>query len=786
MSENNSANLAVAHERQVQEEIWINRIAGVGLNKITLALQKVTLPPGGVSTRPPQTFASEHMQSIPRPDYLTRDGRDLRLDLMRGFFVLAMIIDHVRGDSPLYVLTGGNRFFTSAAEGFILISGLVTGLVYRRIIQREGMSAGLLKVLKRAFTLYLLTVGVTLALSVFSEITGMHWATGVDLSNPLGFVISVFTLHQTYYLIDVMLLYTVLFLVTPLAFILLDRGKAWILLGGSWLLYALYQFFPNVVSLPWPIAGNYLFSFSAWQVIFFSALALGYLQNRLPALGQRGTRIALLVTGIGTALLIVLYFIIDMPTSGLAHVFTGSGSVIDPNIRTWLDDNLFSKADVRPGRLIASAITYSFMFFLVSFFWRQIKKAAGWLLLTLGKSALYAYTTHIVVACLIGLALKPFNIIEPGPQWLNAALQIAAILVVWWMVRKQPIKPTERTRIAWNASPVLMGIIIVALLWRFPMAQPAAAASAVPVADSAASALARRYGTPAPKGSEAQPIVRATPTPDASITHPVTLGGTDLLSSPYLDKTEGTVYEHWFYSQSLDKDMPYYLYLPPDYDKADKRYPVMYMLHGLGGHREEWLVYGLINVLDREISNGDIPPVIVVLPQGDKEYWINHADDGGLWGDYIDYDLVTHIDATFRTIRSPASRAIGGLSMGGFGALYHAFTHPEIFGVVGAHSSSLRPADGTLDFLGVGDAYNQIDPVYLAKTAPNLDKLQIWIDVGTDDETWLPRNTDLHQALLDRGIPHTWQTPAGGHDYTYWTNNMLDYVNFYGHALAIK
>jgi enterochelin esterase-like enzyme len=791
MSENSPAGSAGVRDVQTQDEILVSRLHGPGLNG-------VTLPPGGVSTRPAprQGSAQEHLQAVPRPEYFTRDGRDLRLDLIRGFFVLAMVIDHVRSDSPLYLLTGGNRFFTSAAEGFILISGLVTGLVYKRIIQREGMSAGLLKVLKRAFTLYILTVAVTLGFSLFSELTGMHWATGVDFSNPLGFVISVLTLHQTYYLIDVMLLYTVLFLVTPLAFVLLDRGKVWVLLAGSWLLYALYQFFPNIVTLPWPITGNYLFNFSSWQVIFFSALTLGYLQDRLPVLGRRATRIALLATGAATVLLIIGFVVIDLPDSWLAHVFTGQKYVIDPNIRNWLDDYLFSKADVRPGRLIASAVTYSFLFFLVSAAWRQVKKITGWLLLTLGKSALYAYTVHIVVASLIGLALKPFNIAEPGPQWLNAVLQIAAILVVWFMVLKQPIRPTERTRLVWNTSPVLMGVIIVALLWQFPIAPPANAIASAQVDSnsvSPASSAARRYGTPAPKGSEAQPIVRSTPTPapasasaaaDTAVSHPMILGGTDLLSSPYLDKTNGSVHERWFYSQALNQDMPYYIYLPPNYATVNKRFPVMYMLHGLGGHREEWLVYGLINVIDHEISIGNIQPVIIVLPQGDKEYWVNHASDGQLWGDYVDYDLVAHIDSTFRTIRAPASRAIGGLSMGGFGALYHAFTHPEIFGVVGAHSASLRPDDGTLDFLASGGAFNQIDPVHLAATAPNLDKLQIWIDVGVEDETWLPRSTELHQALLDRGISHIWQTPAGGHDYNYWTDNMLDYVNFYTHALV--
>lgn len=61
-------------------------------------------------------------------------GRDLRIDLLRGFCVLAMIVDHIAGPSLLYGITGGNRFYTSAAEAFIFISGLVMGLVSRRLI----------------------------------------------------------------------------------------------------------------------------------------------------------------------------------------------------------------------------------------------------------------------------------------------------------------------------------------------------------------------------------------------------------------------------------------------------------------------------------------------------------------------------------------------------------------------------------------------------------------------------------------------------------------------------
>jgi S-formylglutathione hydrolase FrmB len=99
------------------------------------------------------------------------------------------------------------------------------------------------------------------------------------------------------------------------------------------------------------------------------------------------------------------------------------------------------------------------------------------------------------------------------------------------------------------------------------------------------------------------------------------------------------------------------------------------------------VAYGLIDVADQEIRTGSLAPMIIILPQGDKGYWVNHADNGPRWGDYVIRDLVPHIDATYRTLRDRSARAIGGLSMGGSGALYHAFTHPDVFSIVGALAS---------------------------------------------------------------------------------------------------
>ena len=102
-----------------------------------------------------------------------------------------------------------------------------------------------------------------------------------------------------------------------------------------------------------------------------------------------------------------------------------------------------------------------------------------------------------------------------------------------------------------------------------------------------------------------------------------------------------------------------------------------------------------------------------------------------------------------------------------------AFTHPDIFATVGAHSPTLHPDDGSLSFLGTGPEFAGKDPLSLARTLPIavLSTLRIWLDVGQDDD-WLPRATELHTALQDRGIAHAWSVLPGGHDYLYWTAHM--------------
>lgn len=152
-------------------------------------------------------------------------------------------------------------------------------------------------------------------------------------------------------------------------------------------------------------------------------------------------------------------------------------------------------------------------------------------------------------------------------------------------------------------------------------------------------------------------------------------------------------------SQATGRTTPYLVYLPPDYGwNRARRYPVLTMLHGIGGNDPtgaywEWEELGLLATADRMIRDGEIQPLIIVLPQGEDGYWVDQADGGPQWGRFVARELVAEVDRQFRTQPERDRRAIGGLSMGGHGALQIAMNYPTVFGVVGAHSPTLHTHD---------------------------------------------------------------------------------------------
>ncbi|MFN8537166.1 MAG: OpgC domain-containing protein [Thermomicrobiales bacterium] len=365
--------------------------------------------------------------------YAATSKRDLRIDLLRGFAVFAIVADHVGGDASwLYRLTGGDTFYTSAAEGFVFIAGLVFGIVYPAIVARHGLAEAMMKAFKRAGTLYLFTVALTFITVPLSQRLGVWWGAPVSRSEIHDFVLGVLTLHQTSFLTDVTLLYVLLLVGAAISLVFFSTGRTWVVLAASWGLWALWQLDYRYAGFVWGIQGNEIFHVAAWQVLFFTGLAIGYhrqaLARRFSALTGPG---ALLASSVAFAWLIRLYH------QNLAG-FPGSNQA---RVQEWFT----YKPNVGPGRLLAFAIVAIFAFSLVTNLWKPLSRAVGWLLLPLGQHALLAYGTHLFAV----MAMAKFSADLTGSvagAGQRAAVQLLAVVAVWLVIqvvlRAQPLLRT--------------------------------------------------------------------------------------------------------------------------------------------------------------------------------------------------------------------------------------------------------------------------------------------------------------------------------------------------------
>jgi enterochelin esterase-like enzyme len=295
-----------------------------------------------------------------------------------------------------------------------------------------------------------------------------------------------------------------------------------------------------------------------------------------------------------------------------------------------------------------------------------------------------------------------------------------------------------------------------------------------------ANLLTPRPTQPPPTSTPAAVAKPGTPRPTPTTVAAPSVRGTPVKASEPL---QGLLLDDRLTSPIIGESFTYRIYLPPDYLHTQKRYPVLYMLHGNGGNYTEWSDSYLPEQLDRMVVAREIPPMIVVMPDdGESTYWANWSG-GPRWADYLTEDVVSTIDQRYRTLPNPASRAIGGLSMGGLGALNLAFQHPDVFGVVGGHSPSVRlEPDPSLWFLS-GQSFWDNNPVWLAQhAAAGLGSLKIWLDAGTED-VWLPNIEAVHDALVENGLHPAWHVFPGPHEAEYWIEHVPDYMHFYAAAL---
>ncbi len=231
------------------------------------------------------------------------------------------------------------------------------------------------------------------------------------------------------------------------------------------------------------------------------------------------------------------------------------------------------------------------------------------------------------------------------------------------------------------------------------------------------------------------------------------------------------------------------VYLPPHYtDDENRRYPVLYLLHGDPGDQDDWLINGHIQqTLDSMIVNKQLPPLIVVFPDGqgttilDGQYLDSESQNQFLES-YLTTDVIGYIDSTYRTNIDRAYRAIGGISSGGYGAVNSAVHHSELFSVVLSQSGYFEPLGSTGQKLLQNNsdliAYNS-PPKFIE--AHSIDQpLNVYLQVGQGDTEYYHTQTkQLYDALQEKNIPASIDVVPGGHGWGTWSvsiQNALMYL----------
>ena len=240
-----------------------------------------------------------------------------------------------------------------------------------------------------------------------------------------------------------------------------------------------------------------------------------------------------------------------------------------------------------------------------------------------------------------------------------------------------------------------------------------------------------------------------------------------------------------FESKRLGKTVHYTVYLPKGFATSGKSYPILYLLHGAGGDHGSWQKDAQFSqVADQMIAAGQIPEMVIVCPEGFRHAFVNSFEGDAPYEDFFLQEFMPFIEKEFRIIQDKGHRAISGLSMGGYGSLYHSLKHSDLFGSCFAMSpatsaSSFRRAEGTTlsdaerTYLREHSIADIVRDLKLVKNEKGevIGQPRLFIEIG-DDDFLLLNDFEVVKALRETGIPHQFRVRDGAHTWDFWRETL--------------
>lgn len=245
----------------------------------------------------------------------------------------------------------------------------------------------------------------------------------------------------------------------------------------------------------------------------------------------------------------------------------------------------------------------------------------------------------------------------------------------------------------------------------------------------------------------------------------------------------GSLSKVWYHSDKLNADRRITVYTPAGYETNNQRYPVLYLLHGMGGDEDSWSTLGrAAQILDNLIAQGKAKPMIVVMTNGNSDLqaaWgesptgyvtptieLPKTTDGSFEDAFP--EVVAFVDKAYRTITKKESRAIAGLSMGGFHSMQISKEYPTLFNYIGLFSASAR-------FKGRKDSHIYENCEAKIKTQFAQKPALYWIAIGKDDFLY-EENQKFRSFLDSNGFQYTYVESEGGHIWKNWRNYLCQFL----------
>lgn len=265
-------------------------------------------------------------------------------------------------------------------------------------------------------------------------------------------------------------------------------------------------------------------------------------------------------------------------------------------------------------------------------------------------------------------------------------------------------------------------------------------------------------------------------------------------------------------SEILDREMSYSVYLPEGYHTSTRTYPILYLLHGMTGDHNDWITVGEVHrIAGKAIAKGDAPEMIIIMPDGLYDgFYINNYDGSVNWEDFFHEEFIPDVESRYRISDRGTPRAIAGLSMGGYGAMYHGVKYKEKFSAVYAMSAAFleveplkdgeEKSDWNREFHqktwgpdneeGYPENYKEhsIQEMFLAmdpidSSQGGMDQEaplpKIYIDCG-DDDFLFEENTNLANILKSKNVPFEFRIRDGAHTWDYWRTALETTMVFVG------